>query len=201
MVRILKWKEHSLPNMKKKIKKQHIRQLIFMWCLEYSIVWAKCLVNLTTTAKHIAYSFLSFQPVTQCSCLCFISTERRITISLWTTWRRRGRSGPFPTPVALFWRPLSFIQRSWKILSELALSNQPPSRYEPGTWANLFCNVLHHILKYYWLMNIFELKEPTFSNDGFNDVLQFCTAEADVYVWLILINIKLRSPDRINQLL
>lgn len=49
-------------------------------------------------------------------------------------------------------------------------------------------------------MNISEWKEATSSSNEL-DVLQFCQAVAYVYVRLILINIKLHVPDKINQLL
>lgn len=78
--------------------------------------------------------------------ILYFFTGRRTIISLWMTWRKTGRSGPFPTPVAPFLRPLTIIQRSWKILSELVFSNQPRSRYEPGAWAILFCTLLLIIL-------------------------------------------------------
>lgn len=85
----------------------------------------------------------------------FFSTGRRITISLWMTWRRKGRRGPFPTPAGPLWRPSSSIQRSWRILTGSALSNQPPSRYEPKPptcpkeWQHFWYNHSYSCLKYY----------------------------------------------------
>lgn len=75
-------------------------------------------------------------------CVCVLALpkkERRITISLWMTWRRKVRSGPFPNLVAPFWRPFSILQRSWIISRTLVLSTPPPSKYGPATFCPLFC--------------------------------------------------------------